>query len=161
MPEDECAYADSCRESGACARAQYKAVEHESSTGSGCEPTTVEHCLQSEACQRDGMCRLLGDTSSHYCGSESHADCQSSWLCRERGRCLLAPAALDGNGPCVAAKLREVQRLHLTEAVHGLRGELVLLMDARMKRETLDGNGYIPGVTQYEGGPAEDSLLVA
>ncbi|HEX7671824.1 MAG TPA: hypothetical protein VF395_19655 [Polyangiaceae bacterium] len=74
---------------------------------------------------------------------------------------MLAPADLSGNAPCIAAKLREVQRLHLTEAVHGLRGELVVLMDSRMKRETLDSNGYVPGVTQYEVGPAQDSLLAA
>jgi hypothetical protein len=49
--------------------------------------------------------------------------------------------------------MREVQRLRLTEAVHGLRGDLVVLVDSRLKREMLeDAFGYQP---------IGDELLVA
>jgi hypothetical protein len=89
------------------------------------------------------MCRLLGDTSSRYCGSETHADCKSSPLCRDQGRCLLAPTERGGNGPCTTATLRDVQRLPLTEAVHKLRGELVVLVDSRLKPKALE-DGYAP-----------------
>jgi hypothetical protein len=131
---DSCADSERCREEGACV-----------STKNGCEPTKPEHCAHSAACRRDGMCRLLSDGGGRSCGSETHADCATSWLCRDHGRCRLAPQNLSGSGPCVEAKLRLHQRLPLTEARHGIRGELMVMVDARLPDSQLkDERGYFP-----------------
>jgi hypothetical protein len=91
------------------------------------------------------MCRLLDDGGGRSCGSETHADCATSWLCRDHGRCRLAPQDLSGSGPCVDAKLRLHRRLALTEARHGIRGELAVMVDARLPDSQLrDGPGYFP-----------------
>jgi hypothetical protein len=91
------------------------------------------------------MCRVLEDGGGRSCGSETHADCATSWLCRDHGRCRLAPQDLSGSGPCVDAKLRLLRRLPLTEARHGIRGELAVMVDARLPDAQLrDDRGYFP-----------------
>lgn len=134
VPLDSCPDSAGCREEGTC-----------SATKNGCEPSKPEHCTQSAACRRDGMCRLLDDGGGKSCGSETHADCAASWLCRDHGRCRLAPQNLSGSGPCIDAKLRLNQRLALSEARHGIRGELAVLVDARLTRAQLEEEpGYFP-----------------
>jgi len=52
---------------------------------------------------------------------------------------------LSGSGPCVDAKLRLHQRLPLSEARHGLRGDLSVMVDARLPDAQLkDDRGYFP-----------------
>lgn len=131
VERDPCSSSDGCRESGAC----------RSSEG-GCQPTQLQDCLDSVACQRDGRCRLLPDAAGARCGSETHADCAGSALCRNEHRCWLAPDAA-GDTSCVSAKLRTAQRLPLSEARHGLQGQLVVLLDKRLPAAALtDARGY-------------------
>jgi len=89
------------------------------------------------------MCRLLRDGGTSRCGSESHDDCAKSALCREAGRCLLAPSGA-GNTTCIAATFRTAQRLALSETRHGIQGELRVLVDSRLSAKKLkDGQGYV------------------
>jgi hypothetical protein len=76
---DDGAASEACRESGACERGT-----------AGCQPSHLEHCLESAGCRRDGKCRLSND----------------SGRARPPGTFL----ATDNVG-CAASRLQAVQRL--------------------------------------------------
>jgi hypothetical protein len=129
-----CEKSEHCRTEGACGLA-----------GDHCVPTAPEHCQRSEVCRKDGMCRIVGgDPEFRQCGMDAHADCAKTAFCRDEGRCRLAPLDFGGGGRCIKAELVPRRRFRLTEARHGVRGELVVSTDKRLPpaRYTRDYGGY-------------------
>lgn len=76
-------------------------------------------------------CGSCAPTAAEQSSVTTHAQCASWTTCKKDARCLFAPLDFGSDGRCIAAELRVHARFPLTESRHGIRGQLVLLLDSR------------------------------
>lgn len=145
---DPCASQAACREAGRCTdrdgacvaarpehcqrSAECDRLGHCGLRGNLCLPTSPEHCKQSTTCREEGACLLVEDGWGVRCGALTHDDCGATDVCSRGRRCRIAPVGADGGARCIEAELVVQSQLPLTIARHGIRGELVLLVDGRL-----------------------------
>ena len=124
--DEHCEKSDKCREEGTCGL-----------TPKGrCAATKPEHCSQARVCKATGACKPIDDeVDEKVCSVETHDQCAATDVCRDEKKCWYMPSR-GGPARCIAGELRVGQRFALTEARHGVSGELRLSEDSRFPKNS-------------------------